>query len=111
MIEFANGTGAMPEFVNEDRYIDLAQEFSKTATFTDFEGFASPDHTESILTNLDVLKRLEDAPSCVRDLLAHYVYEMEDQGDYQIDVEEACVFIDTMVWLLNSRFWLRQHAK
>jgi hypothetical protein len=79
--------------------------------YSDFEGFASNEHTQSILDHPAIRMHLEGAPSAVRDLLAHYVYENEDQGDYEVTPEDANTFVDIVTWLLNSRYWLKVDAE
>ena len=92
-------------------------------SYHDFEGFADPDHTEAILQHPDVQARLDlmarlnstgepdkKKRDVLRTLLAHFSYENEDQGDYQINPQEACVFLDTVEWLLSCRYWLSVDA-
>jgi hypothetical protein len=121
MIPF--GHGAPEEFVKwmGNRYIDLAQVatqslgFRQSTAYHDFEGFADPDHTDAILEDKDVKEAIAvsrvDLVPVITDLLAHYVYENEDQGDYKVNVEEACTFVCTVDWLFTCRFWLKRDAE
>lgn len=100
---------------NPDPYWDV-KNIMPDNVWSDFEGFADPKQILPLLEDPDVITRLEVWSSEVngsleqkflRDMLLHYAYEMLDQGDHLVTSEEACVFLDTLVWTLQSRYWIR----
>jgi len=111
VIEF--GYGEDPAFVKwmADRYIDLAQLIAQQSSYTDFEGFTDPEPIKAMLDDSVIVERLKGASDFVRDLLAHWMHENIDQGDYTPDNEEALQFIELVDWLFNSRFYMKVNYK
>jgi hypothetical protein len=124
MIEFGQGV-AGPDFIRwlGDRYLDMAQEFSRDdeapddqywhhpgRVYSDFEGFAGTDDIEVMLSLEEVKSRLSNGPTFIRDLVAHWMYENIDQGAYRPTLDEVRTFIDTVQWLFSARFYMKMDA-
>jgi hypothetical protein len=112
MIKF--GYGSDPDFVEwmKNRYIDLAEEAGRDSPgYSDFEGFAGPEKVEELLKLSEIKTWLTNGPSFVRDLLAHWIYESIDQGDYTPNTEECVTFIQTVQWMFNVRYYMKVDAE
>lgn len=47
----------------------------------------------------------------LKDLVAHFVYECEDQADYELDENDVTQFIHHIAWLLvGSRYYMKRNA-
>lgn len=97
-------------------YIDLADVLGRNESYTDFEGLASVEHVVRVLVDEDVqlVLRLYDSErhnvnfvEVLRTLLAHWVYENLDQGDYSVTIAEAVDFLHTTAYVLGSRHWMK----
>jgi hypothetical protein len=123
MIEFGQGDtnnvpsddARMSDFVNEARYIDLAQELTKgSSSYHDFEGLTASTSTEEMLDNPIINAYFTYKPGgtnpIIRDLLAHWFYDNVDEGGYTPSIEECQGFIHILDYLFTSRYWMKTNA-
>lgn len=111
-------------------YWDLAQVFELVGSYTDFEGLSNSRHTEQILNDLYVQQDIElyanpwpngtpdlekemviQKRKLMTDIVAHWVYENEDQGGLLVDRQMTCDFIHALGFLLQSRWWLKREGR
>jgi hypothetical protein len=116
MIEFGQGDDATsmqrPSWIyGMGRYIDLAQELTKSNSYHDFEGLTDPAGTHSMLVDPTIIQLLKGREPFVRDLLAHWYYDNIDEGGYTPSVEECQNFVFILDWLFTSRYWMKIDAK
>lgn len=102
----------------QDRFWDLAKIFGAIESYCDFEGFAGPEEVNTLLAQEGVRQRIEGAKSdrydhrgVVKTLTAHYIFDNVDQADYRPTLDEVIVFIDTIIWLLTSRWYMKEDAQ
>jgi hypothetical protein len=118
MIDFGQGDTATsmqrPSWIyGMGRYIDLAQELTKGASYHDFEGLTDPASTHAMLANPTIASYFKpgEREPFIRDLLAHWYYDNIDEGGYTPSIEECQVFIHTLDYLFTSRYWMRIDAQ
>jgi len=122
MIEFGQGAGLKPAFINPDVYLDLCQEVDRGSSYTDWEGLTDPEDVLVLLANHEVASALRNnAPDgkggvdirrrkMLRCLTAHWLYENMDQADNLPTPSETVAFIINTSWVLKSRFWAKVPA-
>jgi hypothetical protein len=117
MIDFGQGDEQHDSnslFINEARYIDLAQELTRgQASYCDFEGLTSGTSTEAMLNRPEIVALFKpgEREPFTRDLLAHWYYQNIDEGGYTPSTDECIQFVFVMDWLFTSRYRMKIDAQ
>lgn len=103
-----------PDLENPERYWDFARQIDKVSDiYSDLEGLADPQRVLPLLEDDDIAEAIANNASealpgeLLRDMLLHFAYENLDQADHETARGEAIVFLDTVAWLFQARFWIR----